>query len=218
MATNGSDEGEAAEFWEAVYRDRPRVWSGRVNAVLAQEAAALVPGRALDLGCGEGGDALWLAQQGWQVTAVDVSTIALERAAAHAEAAGVGDAIGWECHDLADSFPDGTFDLISAQYLHSTVELPRERVLKRAATAVAPGGAVLIVGHAAFPPWSSHSDADVHFPTPEEVLASLELPDGQWSVVRCETVDREAEGPDGQRGTLTDSIVLARRSGPDVNG
>ncbi len=212
MTTSGSGEDTAAEFWDGFYRDRTQVWSGRVNPVLAQVAADLVPGTALDLGCGEGGDAVWLARRGWKVTATDVSATALLRAASHADAARLGDHITWERHDLARSFPDGTFDLVSAQYLHSPVELPRDRVLRMAADAVAPGGALLIVGHAAFPPWATHPDSAVHFPTPDEVLAGLELRADEWSVVRCESVDRDADGPDGQRGTLSDSIVLARRS------
>src|SRR3954466_97215 len=103
MTANESDDQTVAEFWEGFYLARPEVWSGRVNPVLAQEAADLVPGTALDLGCGEGGDALWLAQRGWNVTAIDVSATALQRAASHADAQGVGDRITWERHDLAHS-------------------------------------------------------------------------------------------------------------------
>ena len=82
-----------AEFWEERYRGRDQVWSGRANAVLVDVVGALPPGTALDLGSGEGGDAVWLARQGWQVTAVDISTPALERTAAHAASAGVGDGV-----------------------------------------------------------------------------------------------------------------------------
>ncbi len=170
-------------------------------------------GTALDLGCGEGGDALWLAGQGWTVTGVDVSSTARQRAASRADEAGLGDRITWERHDLAESFPQGSFDLVVSHYLHSPVELPRDRVLQRAADAVAPGGALLVVGHAAAPPWASDHGHAAHFPTPSEVLARLELPTGRWSVARCETADREAEVREGQRGTLTDSVVLVRRVG-----
>jgi methylase of polypeptide subunit release factors len=84
---------EAERFWEDRYRRRERVWSGRTNAVLVDVAGSLQPGTALDLGCGEGGDAIWLAQQGWRVRAVDVSATALDRAAAEAATAGVVDRI-----------------------------------------------------------------------------------------------------------------------------
>ncbi|MGZ4729900.1 MAG: class I SAM-dependent methyltransferase [Acidimicrobiales bacterium] len=214
MVTRGSDDDAVEGFWEGFYRDRPRVWSGRVNAVLAHEAADLERGTALDLGCGEGADALWLARHGWTVAAVDVSGTALERAASQADAEGLGDRITWERHDLASSFPEGTFDLVSVQYLHSPVELPREQVLRAAIGAVAPGGCLLIVGHAAGPPSSHHPGPTVRFPTPGEVLSSLELPPEGWSILRCETVDREADGSDEPQGTVLDSVVLVRRSTP----
>lgn len=123
------------------------MWSGRVNPILAREASILTPGTALDLGCGEGADAIWLAQAGWRVTAIDVSTTALERAHEHATEAGVGDRIQCQHHDLAVSFPAGSFDLVSAQFLHSPIEMPRGEILRRAAAAVAPGGSLLVVGH-----------------------------------------------------------------------
>jgi thioredoxin reductase/SAM-dependent methyltransferase len=193
------------DFWEDFYRTGDR-WSGRANPVLVEVAADLEPGRALDLGCGEGGDARWLAEHGWQVTAVDISATVLERAAAR-----VGDArIDWQRHDLAHSFPEGAFDLVSAQYFHSPVEFPRAQVLRRAAQAVAPGGLLLIVGHAGAPSWSNHS-GETHFPTPEEVLAELALPSGEWRVERADLAVREATGPDGQTGTLTDSVVALTR-------
>ena len=71
-----------ATFWDERYATSPALWSGHVNAVVADEAGRLAPGTALDVGCGEGGDALWLAERGWQVLGVDVSRVALERAAA----------------------------------------------------------------------------------------------------------------------------------------
>ena len=111
---------DAKEHWEQHYGDRDRVWSGRVNARLAEVVPTLKAGRVLDLGCGEGGDACWLAERGWTVVAVDISDTALQRAATEADARGLSDHIEFEQHDLSDSFPDGTFDLISAQFLHST--------------------------------------------------------------------------------------------------
>lgn len=131
-------------FWEQLYNERDQVWSGRVNAVLEQEARDLTPGRALDLGCGEGGDALWLTERGWRVTAVDISQTAVDRAAA--EAARRGLAVDWQRVDLAASLPPGPYDLVSAQFLQSPVALPRSEVLRRAAAEVAAGGTLLVVG------------------------------------------------------------------------
>lgn len=152
------------------------MWSGRANPILVSTVEAKAPGSALDLGCGEGGDAVWLARLGWQVTAVDISPTALARGASAAQEAGVGDRIDWQRHDFEHSFPTGTFDLVSSQFLQTPLDLPRERVLQSAAQAVAPGGLLLIVSHAEFPPWAQHQhDHDVHFPSPEEILADLAL-------------------------------------------
>ena len=148
--------------------------------------AGLPAGRALDLGCGEGGDAVWLAERGWQVMAVDISETALARAADEAEARGVLDRIDFERHDLSDSFPDGTFDLISAQFLHSTVRLERPQILRNAASAVAPGGLLVIVDHAEPPPFSKKIPHDHPFPSAEEVLAELDLPAAEWDRVRVD--------------------------------
>lgn len=200
----------AEEHWDTRYGERDRVWSGKPNAVLVREAAGLPAGRALDLGCGEGADAIWLAEQGWQVTAADVSRIALQRGAEQAERAGVADRIDWQRHNLAESFPAGSFDLVSAQFLHSEVGLPREQVLRAAAAAVAPGGVLLIAGHSGPPSWHEGA-ARVHFPTRQEVLDSLALPQG-WEVLVSEEYQREATGPDGQSGTRTDNVIKLRRT------
>ena len=103
----GRSDAEAERFWEDHYRRRGRVWSGRPNPVLVDVVGSLRPGTALDLGCGEGGDAIWLARQGWRVTAVDVSATALDRAAADAATAGVADRIDFRQHDQA--FERGLF-------------------------------------------------------------------------------------------------------------
>ncbi|MFJ5880111.1 FAD-dependent oxidoreductase [Kitasatospora cineracea] len=177
---------DAVEFWEKRYGESEQIWSGRPNASLTVQAAGLAPGRALDLGCGEGGDAIWLAKQGWQVTAVDISQVALERAAARAAVEGVADRVDWQRVDLAHAFPSGGYDLVSAQFLHSPAEFPRERVLRRAAAAVAPGGTLLITSHAASPAKHDHPHPDMHFPTPEEMLAALRLDPSDWTVELAE--------------------------------
>ena len=105
---------DPTQFWEERYRAAERVFSGNANALLVREAGDLKPGTALDLGCGEGGDVLWLATRGWQVTGVDISSTALERAAAHAAQAGLGGQVAFERHELGVTFPEGSFDLVSA--------------------------------------------------------------------------------------------------------
>src|SRR5688500_5333231 len=119
---------DAKEHWEQHYGERDRVWSGQVNVRLAALAPGLPIGRALDLGCGEGADSVWLAESGWDVVAVDISDTALRRARAAAAAHGVLDRIDFQQHDLSETFPDGKFDLVSAHFLHSTLPLDRTRI------------------------------------------------------------------------------------------
>jgi SAM-dependent methyltransferase len=202
---------EAQEYWEQHYGARDRVWSGRVNARLAEVVEPLRPGRALDLGCGEGADALWLADKGWRVVAVDVSQTALQRGAAGALHRGLEGRIDFQRHDLSDSFPAGTFDLVTAHYLHSPVRLDRERVLRSAAGAVAAGGLLLIVDHGAAPPWASKLAHDHPFPSVDEVVASLNLDDYAWERLHAESISRSVKGPEGQTGTITDNVILLRR-------
>ncbi|CAL8978496.1 tRNA 5-carboxymethoxyuridine methyltransferase [Propionicimonas sp. T2.31MG-18] len=209
----------AVQFWEERYASRPQVWSGRANQVLVDLVSGFTPRTALDLGCGEGGDAVWLAQQGWRVTAVDISTTAVERGRAAAADLGVpADRITWVAQDLAEWSPGGTFDLVSAFFLQSPVELPRDEILRRAAGAVAPGGYLLLVTHAAPPPWATALDSHHHdFHTPDEELEALGLRPTEWEALVAETRQRSATGPDGQPADLEDAIVLARRhSSPHV--
>lgn len=203
---------EVRRFWEGHYNSKPRVWSGRVNVQFAEIAAELAPGRALDLGCGEGADALWLAERGWAVTAVDVSETALNRAAEDAHARGLADRITFERHDLSATFPAGSFDLVSAQFLHSTVRLDRTAALRCAAAALTMGGLLVIVDHGSAPPWAWNLEHH-HFASPDEVLAELALEDRQFKVVRVAGVEREAIGPEGQTGITTDNVMVLQRVG-----
>jgi SAM-dependent methyltransferase len=207
-----------AEYWEARYRDRGRTWSGNVNAALEREVAGVEPGTALDLGSGEGGDALWLARNGWRVTAVDISPSALAVGASQQRA---GDDITWVAADLAEWAPPTSYDLVAASFLHSKVELPREAILRRAAAAVAPDGLLVVVGHAGVPHWApdEHAQADApELPTPDEVLASLfdgdsALARHEWSVVTAALIERPVTTPDGSPGTIEDSVLTLRRDG-----
>lgn len=139
---------------------------------------------------------------------MDISATALARTAAAAAEAGVR--VRAARHDLARSLPDGPYDLVSAQFLQSPVELPRAHVLRRAAETLAVGGLLLVVEHAAAPPWAPPG---VHhtFPTPEQTWASLALPAQAWEVLRLETAGRQAVGPDGEAGELLDGVIAVRR-------
>jgi SAM-dependent methyltransferase len=196
------------EAWDARYREVNRIWSGNPNVALVAEVGDLPPGRALDLGCGEGADAVWLARNGWQVTAVDISGVALQRAAEHAAAAGVS--VDFQRHNLEQTFPDGEFDLVSAQFLHFWAEFDREKILRRAAAAVSRGGVLLIEGHMDHGPFP-HEGKEIHFPTPDEVIAALDLGDG-WEVLTAVIHPRQQKGPDGDLIERTDSTVKLRRS------
>lgn len=202
-----------AEFWESRYADSERVWSGRPNATLVDVAAQLPPARALDLGCGEGADAIWLAQQGWHVTGVDISPSAIDRAASAAHAVGVPrERIRFLVADLADWQPTERYGLVTASFLQSPVELPRAHVLRRAAEAIEPGGRLLVIAHAAPPSWTSAPDIGDHrFLTPGEQLAELALDAADWSVELAETRRRAITAPDGSPSTLDDTVILLRR-------
>lgn len=197
------------KFWDDLYQKRNQVWSGNPNVQLVHIIESIKPGTALDLGCGEGGDAVWLAQKGWQVVATDVSPVALARSQKLAENHGVASNIKFQQHNFAISFPDGTYDLVSAQFLQSPLEFERTQVLKRAAQAVAPGGLLLIVEHGSAPSWSEH--ADMHFPTARETFESLELADADWRVEQIDSPERTIKSPDGEVATIKDNVILARR-------
>ncbi len=202
---------ETQAHWDEHYGQRDQVWSGRVNVQFADVVADLPPGRALDLGCGEGADAVWLAERGWNVVAVDVSETALGRGREAASSRGVSDRIEFIQLDLSDGFPDGTFDLVSSQFLHSTIRLDRTTILAKAARAIRPGGLLVIVDHGSAPPWVSKLDHHHEFPTAEEVVAELELSADEFERVRVEAVERQAVGPEGQQRPWMDNVIVLRR-------
>ena len=202
----------SATFWEKHYSGFDPSWGTKPNVVLKDlvTAFAPTPGSALDLGCGHGGDAIWLAGLGWDVTAVDVSQTALDRVAEGAWAVSVAQRVHPVRHDLAETFPAGEFDLVCATYFHTPIDIPRTEVLRRAARAVAPGGLLVVVEHASVAPWSWQAGQDVRFPGPEEVLASLELGAG-WRVERCDAPQRMATGPQKQKAAVTENVIVVRR-------
>ncbi|MWA15772.1 SAM-dependent methyltransferase [Streptomyces sp. BA2] len=209
MADAADADADAELFWERHYRSR-RPGAARVTPLLAETASPLFPGAALDLGCGAGGDTIWLAQRGWQVTAVDISTTAVERVRERAGELGLAERVSTEQHDLADSFPAGRFDLVSAQYFHTPLQLSRGRVLGTAAKALRPGGLLLIVDHGSTAPWSWNQDPGIHYPTPTETAAELDLDPAHWSVLRADMPRRRATGPAGEAATVIDNVLLVQ--------
>jgi len=201
------------EFWDDRYRSADRLWSGQPNPQLVAQTADLAPGEALDAGSGEGADAIWLARHGWTVTAVDVSAVALERAAEYAGLQGdeIARRITWQREDLRSWDPDPQrFDLVSAQFMH----LPgaeQESMYRRLAAAVRPGGTLLVVGHH---PDDLHANvgrtgrADM-FMSAEQMAASLDP--GDWEIVVASAIGRSATDLDGQPVTVRDTVLRAAR-------
>ncbi|NKY11380.1 SAM-dependent methyltransferase [Cellulomonas hominis] len=202
-------------FWEERYRSADRIWSGRPNAQLVAEAGDLPPGRALDVACGEGGDALWLASRGWEVTAVDLAQAALDRVDAALEQAGpeVAARVRTVRGDIGSWDPGaGRYDLVTSHFLH----LPpadRAPAFARMAAAVAPGGTLLVVAHhgSDLATTIGRPDLPELFFEPAEVVAALEP--GDWDVPVAEARPREAVDPDGRTITIRDTVVRARRRG-----
>jgi SAM-dependent methyltransferase len=195
--------------WDERYTSMERVWSGQPNGALVTETAGLPPGRALDVGCGEGADAVWLAGHGWDVTALDVSGVALERAARHAEQAHVP--VRWVHAGLVEAaLPAGTFDLVSAQYpaLLRTEDHDAEAALL---AAVAPGGTLLVVHHQVI----DGEQARAHGCDPDDYVSPADvaaLLDDAWRLETNETRPRHVT--DGAGAHHTHDVVLrARRSG-----
>ena len=180
---------------------------------LSRTSPTATPGTALDVACGEGADAIWLATHGWQVVAVDVSPVALRRAARHADAAGPDAAarITWRQADLRTWVPaPGEFDLVSSQFMHLPSAL-RAAAHQRMADAVRPGGMLLIVGHH---PSDLHSGMprpnvpDLFFTAEDE---AERLDPAEWTVT-ASAPERQAVTPDGDTVTIRDAVLRAVRN------
>lgn len=206
---NTEDNQTADKFWDDFYNKKGQAWSGNANPQLVRIASTLEAGTALDLGCGEGGDTLWLAKHGWAVTATDISEVALTRAKALVDQQHVGDKVTVERHDFEHSFPTGKYDLVSAQFLQSPVEFQRQKVLQKAATAVSLNGTLLIVEHGSAPSFSEY--ADHTFPSAKETFRSLELDSAKWEVVEIASPKREISSPSGQTATIVDNVIALKR-------
>ena len=203
------------------------MWSGRPNRQLVVEASDLPPGTALDAGCGEGGDALWLAERGWQVTAVDFSHRRAGARGRTARRAGRSPTGSTWLHADLDAWtpPEGSFDLVTAHYLHSRWA-DRSALFRRLAAAVAPGGTLLVVGHLLGEgDGDGHDHADHGMPTAagrhhhahdpdlmytaEDVAAVLDP--AEWHDVVTETRDRDPEAAARTGNPAPDTVLVARR-------
>ena len=207
-AEQRSGSAEQADEWDSRYSERDRaMWSGRPNGRLVAEVADLPPGRALDVGCGEGADAVWLARRGWTVTAVDISDVALGRAREAAERAGV--AVEWVCGDaLGTPFPARSFDLVSLQY----PALPKSAAagVRGLLDTVRPGGLLLAVYHDLEDEHREHMKArgiDLADYVSADELAPLL---GDHFTIELHSVEPRLDPPPDSRH-ISDVVLRARR-------
>jgi thioredoxin reductase/SAM-dependent methyltransferase len=202
------------DYWDHRYGGDP-IWSGNPNGTLVNEVSGLTPGRALDVGAGEGGDALWLAEHGWTVTASEISPLALNGIAAEADRRGASVERLHADVNALDPFPAGAFDLVSAQYatIHRT---PDNRGVHNILDAVAPGGTLLVVSHDLDPmraPIDTHAhsrpyDPDAYVPIDDFVAALDASP--AWDI----EVHEKRPRPPGSASAaehLDDIVLRARR-------
>lgn len=197
------------EYWNRRYAAKELVWTANANRFLVAEAENLAPGRALDLAAGEGRNAVWLAERGWTVRAVDLSDVAIEKGKKLAAARNVADKIEFEAADLRGYEPGRhRFDLVVLMYL----QLPRAElapILARAARAVAPGGTFVLVGHDSANlehGYGGPQNPDVLY-TAQEVVAAL---GGEIEIEKAGPVDRSVETDDGIKVAI-DCLVRGRR-------
>ena len=211
-----SDAAHSASRWEERYASVEQLWSGRPNDWLPELATDWSPGTALEIGCGEGADVLWLAERGWQVVGLDLSATAIGRLTGQAERLGVASRVTGRVHDAGDGLPAGPFDLVTSFYVHGGHEpgsLDLVALLSDAAARVAPGGHLLTAVHAVNPPWHTHHARTY---TAAELLEGLAEATAGWEVVVGEERDRRATGPDGQEGHRADAVVCLRRPSASV--
>ncbi|MBP2413863.1 SAM-dependent methyltransferase [Arthrobacter stackebrandtii] len=198
-------------FWDERYSGSEAVWSGQPNPQLVSEISGMPPGRALDVGCGEGADSMWLARQGWQVTAVDFSNVALRRARQHSSSQAFPGSIAWEHRNLLQwTPPASSFDLVTAQFIHLPSE-DREPLFLRLATSVARGGSLLIVGHSAadIQAGARRPQGDGLYFSAIDIAASL--PQDMWRICVAEARPRGGLDADGHSITIHDEVLRAVR-------
>jgi len=202
-----------AAAWNERYDTAELIWKGEPNQFLPPEVEALAPGRALDLACGEGRNAVWLAGQGWDVTGVDFAGVGLAKAAQLAADRGVE--ATWIEADVTTWEPPHGYDLVLVFYLQLPADA-RRRALTTAVRALAPGGTLLLVTHDLRNLHDGHGGPQdpVVLTTVEDVLddlagAELEL-DAELVIERAEQVERPVVADDGTHNAI-DTLVRARR-------
>lgn len=199
------------EFWEDRYEKDSGATSGKPTHTLESYASDRAPGEALDLGCARGDDTIWLAKRGWRVLGVDIAEAALNHTSVNAERNGVTDRVRLERHNLAESFPEGIFDLVTASFLQTPFEFPWEDVIRRAAAALRPGGLLLTVTHQRVAPWA-WKPPKRDLPDAGTLLALLDLPVAEWRRIFVGPVDRIAKLPDGRSAPVTDAVISLERA------
>ncbi len=203
----GPEAAPDAAAWDRRYADRELLWTAEPNRFVADATRDLTPGRALDLAAGEGRNAVWLAERGWQVTAVDFSTVGLAKARQLAARRGV--TVAWVTADLVEwEPPRAAFDLVVIAYLHAGPRL-LATVLERAVDALAPGGTLVVVGHDVDNLEHGHGG-----PPDPALLYTVDGLAGALSgltIVRAEQVRRPVDLDDGTRVDALDALVVARR-------
>ena len=206
-------EGKTPEsFWEERYENQSGETNGKPTHTLERYVSDRTPGQALDLGCARGDDVVWLAKQGWHVLGVDIAQAALVHTAANVERNRLSGLVRLEQHNLTRSFPEGSFDLVTASFLQTPFDFPWEDVIRRATAALRPGGMLLTVTHQRVAPWS-WKPPKLDLPTAEALLASLNLAAPDWRRVFVGPVERVAKLPDGQSAEVTDAVIALVRLG-----
>jgi len=213
------------DYWDQIWTGERAGSMGTsdANPHLIQEVGGLPPGSAIDAGCGAGAEAIWLATQGWTVTAADVAEAALELAEQRAAAAGVAGQVQWVQADLSTWEPDGQYDLVTTHYAHP--EMPQLEFYDRIASWVAPQGTLLIVGHLRHQGHdhdhrSTQSDGhgDEQTQPPSAATATADaitalLDPGVWAIATAKESHRTLPGPGGRPTTVHDVVVRASRRG-----
>lgn len=204
---------QVQEFWNNFYQRKSSVWSSNANQPLVNLVNDLSAGTALDLGCGEGGDAVWLAKKGWYVLASDVSSVAIERTKTLAKKHGAEGKINFIQCNFETEFPEGLFDLVTAQYLQSPLDFNRTKVFQKAAQGVKKGGVLIIVEHASAPSWSDHKDHK--FPLLQDTYDSLRLKESEWQTIKLEVLERKTVSPSGEPALIKDNLIVLKRNAHD---
>jgi SAM-dependent methyltransferase len=207
QAEHGFDQDYWERHWQQAHRDTP---GAAPNPYLGRETGGLVPGTALDAGCGTGAEAIWLASRGWQVTAADIAPEALARAAERAANSEVSGRVRWVEADLTVWDPGMRFDLVTTHYAHPA--MPQVAFYDRIGAWVAPGGTLLIVGHL----HTSGATGHGHHHHPAEASVTLAditagLDGTGWEIVTAEENLRTATGSSGRAVPLRDVVVRATR-------